>query len=269
LLLILAGLYPLARAWRANRRTSLAHAVCWAALAWLAWGAALLFGSPYDFGLDPWRYVALCLTGAAGVAVLGARRPHVEAWDVVVLGLLAVMLLPLAENLFLHTPPLDGLRIVFLTATLAIGIVNYVPTAVSIAAVLLGGILLGECLALFATDLKIGPRTLAILHVSLLILPWLALGIWGRRRAETLVINRLWRDFRDRCGLFWGQRVRDQYNRAVAHAGLPGFLFWHGWELGDKELPPTAEQTREMQVTLLALIKRFVDQPEAQAKQSQ
>jgi hypothetical protein len=39
------------------------------------------------------RYLALCLTGCVGVAVLGARRPGVGAWDFVLLGLLAVLLL--------------------------------------------------------------------------------------------------------------------------------------------------------------------------------
>ena len=44
-------------------------------------------------------YTALSLTGCAGVAVLGARRPGVGPWNFVLLGLLAVMLLPLAEGL--------------------------------------------------------------------------------------------------------------------------------------------------------------------------
>src|SRR5438270_9010588 len=126
--LFLSGLYPLYRAWQANRRTSLAHAVFWASAAWTGWGVALVFGRPQKLGLGPWRYLALCLTGAAGVAVLGARRPQVAAWNFVLVSLLAVMLLPLGENLFLGTPSLDGPRLVFLGATLAVGILNYVPT---------------------------------------------------------------------------------------------------------------------------------------------
>ncbi len=113
LLAIIVGFYPFYRAWRANRHTSLTHAVCWATTAWLAWGQALANGPAAPSGLDFWRYLALCLTGAAGVAVLGARRPHVGAWNVVVVGLLAVFLLPLAEQYFLGSAPANALRVFF------------------------------------------------------------------------------------------------------------------------------------------------------------
>jgi hypothetical protein len=257
LLLILAGFYPLFRAWQANRHTSLCHAVFWAGAAWVAWGVALVAGSPDVLGLDPWRYFALCVTAAAGVAVLGARRPHVEAWDFVVLGLLAVMLLPLGENLFLGTPPLDGLRLAFLAGTLAASVANYVVTSAAMAALLLGAICAHECLALAMPDLEIGTGALNTLHVGLLLVPWLGLGLWRRRHKEALVINQLWHDFRDRYGLFWAQRVRDEYNRGAAHAGLPGFLFWHGWEPGAGAPAPTEDEAREMQAILQALLKRF------------
>src|ERR1700756_5554100 len=91
--LLLSGFYPLYRAWRGAAGTTLRHSVVWAFLAWGGWcAAALLDGSP------ALGYLALCLTACAGVAVLGARRPGVGAWDFVVLGLLAVLLLPLAES---------------------------------------------------------------------------------------------------------------------------------------------------------------------------
>jgi hypothetical protein len=255
-LLIIAGFYPLVRAWRAQRRTSLQHAVVWAGAAWAAWGLALVFGTPYRFGLDPWRYLALCLTGGAGVAVLGARRPGVAAWDLVVVGLLAVMLLPLGESLFLGTPAMDGPRLFFLGATLAVGILNYVPTALAMPALFLGAVCLGEWLVMFTADLTIGPGALDILHLSLLAVPWLGLPTWRRARADRLV-DRLWLDFRDCFGLFWGQRVRDQYNRGAAHAGLPGYLYWHGWEQGEKDTPPTEGQWRAMEGILTALLQRF------------
>src|SRR5205823_3045479 len=106
----------------------------------------------HKLGLEPWRYLALCLTGAAGVAVLGARRPHAGAWNLVVLGLLAIMLLPLGEHLVVGTPPLDGLRAFFLAATLTVGILNYVPTAVAIPALLLGCLSAAEYLVMFNWD---------------------------------------------------------------------------------------------------------------------
>lgn len=258
--LIVAGLYPLLRAWRAQRQSSLAHAVVWAGAAWLGWGVALVAGAPGNFGLDPWRYFALSLTGAAGVAVLGARRPRLAAWDMVVVGLLAVMMLPLGEGLFLGTPTIDSLRLFFLCGTLTVGILNYAPTALALPALLLGAVCLGECAVLFSADLLIAPGALNVLHLSLLVVPWLGLATWQRKQTDNLV-DRLWLDFRDRFGLFWGQRVREQYNRGASHAGLPGYLSWHGWEQGG-DMPPTQDQWQAMEARLAALFKRFGKAPQ-------
>src|SRR5262249_48225547 len=92
-LLVLRTLYPLNRAWGASRGTSLTHALAWASGAWLAW--LYLAIGPAIWGervrvVEPARYVALCLTACAGVAVLGARRPALWAWNFVVLGLLVI-----------------------------------------------------------------------------------------------------------------------------------------------------------------------------------
>src|SRR5438552_12944159 len=126
-LILLTACYPLARAWRANQGTTLRHALVWAYAGWVAWGAGFLLSELRPGGaVTPIRYVALCLTGCAAVAVLGARRPGVTAWNFVVLAQLAVLLLPLAEGLGnLH---LDSLWLIFLGGTLAIGILNYLPT---------------------------------------------------------------------------------------------------------------------------------------------
>ena len=83
-LLLVAGFYPFYRAWQANKRTTLIHAIAWAFLAWLAWGAALILGQPYKTGADPWRYVGLCLTGAAGSRRFGrtpVRKPAHGTWS--------------------------------------------------------------------------------------------------------------------------------------------------------------------------------------------
>src|SRR5262249_47999927 len=88
---VLAGI-PLARAWWANRDTALSHAMVWFTLAWLAWIWNAAIG---DLSA---RYLSLCLTACAGVAVLGARRPGVVAWNVVVVGLLAVLVIPLGQD---------------------------------------------------------------------------------------------------------------------------------------------------------------------------
>src|SRR5207302_10000421 len=115
-----AGLVPLGLALRANRRTSLAYALAWTLSAWLSWGLAFALADPEGVGMAAGRYCALGLTGCAGIAVLGARRPHVFAWNFVVLGLFAVMVLPLIETAIIGTRSLDGLRIFFLAGTIAV-----------------------------------------------------------------------------------------------------------------------------------------------------
>src|ERR1017187_10383750 len=112
-ILIVSGAVPIGRAIWANRGTSLLHALVWAMIAWLMWGVAFLCDDLEGAAVQPVRYCALCLTGCAGVAVLGARRPHVFAWNFVVLCLFAVMGWPLVETQIIGTKTFDGLRIVF------------------------------------------------------------------------------------------------------------------------------------------------------------
>src|SRR5262249_3962822 len=134
---LLSAAYPLLRAYLANQKTTLLQATLWAAGAWACWlvvfiGSALGEGAEVAFG----RYLALALAGCAGVAVLGARRPGVRAWNFVVCGLLAVLLLPVAEGL--GRPRTELAYLVFLGGTLAVGIINYLPTRLWLAALLLG-----------------------------------------------------------------------------------------------------------------------------------
>src|SRR5262249_16237826 len=95
---------------------------------------------------------------------------------------------------------------------------------------------------LFTDPSALSADILPSLHCGLLLTPWLALVAWTRSRKDTSSFDGLWRDFRDRYGVFWAQRVREQYNRSAAHAGLPGFLSWYGWRAGDKEPPATEDQ---------------------------
>jgi hypothetical protein len=257
-LIFLSAAYPLSLAWAANRRTTLLHAVAWAFAAWVAWlGAAAFAGAAVGTAQrETARYLALALTGCAGVAVLGARRPGVGAWNFVLLGLLAVMLLPLAEGLLLGGRPLDTLRLVFLGATLAVGVLNYLPTRLALGALLLalgGGwevaALAGGVASPPGGDVEPG---------------WLCVGLapWGtllgvRRRAARSDFDLLWLEFRDRFGLVWGQRVREQFNNAAAHAGWPVTLYWQGLVLAPGAARPEPAARAEMTATLRALLNRF------------
>ncbi len=241
---------PLGWAWWANRRTSLAHALSWAALAYMTWGAAAmayvvwgaaaLTGERLVLG-----YLALCLTNCAGVAVLGARRPGVVAWNFVVAGLLIVQLLPLAEGfgaLHLTWPPL-----LFLAGTLAVCVLNYLPTRLGPAALLVGlfcGTELWSLMAPPGPPIRWGWLTLPVP-------PWLALVLIKARAAPASEIDRTWLRFRDSFGALWAERTREQFNRAAANAGLAGRLGWRGLRGA-----PAAEHGQLLDI-LRAVLKRF------------
>jgi hypothetical protein len=256
--IMLTAAYPLALAWRASRLTTLRHALAWAWLAWAAWEVALLLTDllPGDASRVA-RYLALCLTGCAAVAVLGARRPGAMAWNFVVLAQLTVLLLPLAEGRGELHP--DLLHLIFLSATVAVGVLNYLPTRLA-AAMVSVAIGCGTELALLHSDDKDASalERVALFSRCLLALsPWFA---WARLRAAARpqsLFDHLWLSFRDRYGLVWAQRVREQFNRAAANADWPVVLRWRGVRLVDRA-ERLDEDMRDAIVTALrALLKRF------------
>jgi hypothetical protein len=255
-LLLLTDLYPLWLARQANGRTSLLHAVGWAALAWASWVGVTALGALSLPGLEPARYVALGLTACAGVAVLGARRPGMVAWNFVLVGLLAVMLLPLAEHLLVGGPSLDTIWVGFLCGTLAVALLNYVPTRQAPAALLLAVGCGWEILALTAADAMLSWPAKAAwpgwLCVGLA--PWAAYFCTRGLHSTLSDSDRLWHGFRDRFGLVWGQRLREQFNRAAAHAGWPVSLTWRGLRTNPGAAPPETA----VRATLQALLKRFL-----------
>src|SRR6202011_1756796 len=135
-LMYLSSVFPLTLAWWCNRRTSLVHALSWALAAWSCWCVFFLLDD--SRAQDAGRYLAMCLTACTGIAVLGARRPIVGAWNLVLIGLLAVLLLPLGEHSVLGTGLLDPLRLVFVAGTLSVGVLNYLPTRLALPMLVVG-----------------------------------------------------------------------------------------------------------------------------------
>jgi len=245
-LILLAGAYPLARAWRANRRTSLAHALAWALLTWASWlggagAAALGWG---DAVAGP--YLALCLTGCAGVAVLGARRPGVGAWNLVVAGLLVVLLLPLAEGFGRLT--LSGPRLAFLACALGVALLNYLPTRLFAAAISMA---LGCAMVVWSLAAGDGGWLVGGGYLAVAAAPWAAFAALRPSGELSAAFDPTWRRFRDRFGALWAERLREQFNRAAANAGLSGRLGWgglHGARAGEQD---------QLLTVLRALLKRF------------
>jgi hypothetical protein len=248
-LLLLTGIYPLAQALRANRYTTLWQPLLWALLAWaawtgVAWSRVLRLGENEQLVC----YGALCLTGCAGIAVLGARRPGVAAWNFVVVGLLAVLLLPVLNGL--GEPHLETMHWLFLGVTLAVPILNYLPTRLGLAALLLAA----GCGCEMAVLLGVAPQgVLSVGMGSLGISPWAAMAFF-RRGATGTAFDRLWLAYRDRFGFVWGQRMREQFNRAAHHAGWPVALRWDGLH---PTAPAPAPDSAELLALLRAVLKRF------------
>jgi hypothetical protein len=257
-LILASDVVPFWRAWRANQRTSLLHAVHWAMLAWAAWTAALLIPLwwPAAPAVLP-RYLAVALTGCAVVAVLGARRPGVGAWNFVIAGLLAVLLLPLAEGM--GRLRLDWPAQVLLVGTVLVGLLNYLPTRLAPAALLLAAGWAVEFLDLSTAEGEpsVLGHSLALGRLLLALGPWLGLALLTWTPQPAGEFDRLWVDFRDRFGLVWGQRLREQFNRAAANAGWPVVLRWRGLRLlpGTPPLGPATQE--EIVAALRALLKRF------------
>lgn len=253
-LLFGVGGYPLAKALQANRRTTLRQPLLWGLLAWAAWlGVAWSRVLRPDVEERVATYLSLCLTGCAGIAVLGARRPGASAWNFVVVGLLAVLLLPILNGLGeLHLEPAQEL---FLAVTLAVPLLNYLPTRVAAGGVLVAAGCGAEMVRLLGGA---SPPLLSLLLLSLA--PWAAwLGLANRRRQPpSSEFDQLWRAYRDRFGFVWGQRMREQFNRAAHHAGWPVELRWDG-------LHPPADSA-EYLATLRAVLKRFGPEDEESPK---
>jgi hypothetical protein len=256
-LLFLSTAYPLWRLLNATARTSLRSASYWTFAAWVSWGL-FFFGLASRSGPDAEfeiRYLALCLTSCTGVAVLGARHPHAVAWNAVVFGFLAVMITPWVEHRVLGTPLVRGLRAWFLGGTLAVCVLNYLPTRFVFAAILVG---IG-CTSELVKLCNIGSPQLPILDTAsagLLFAPWAALC--SRPPPTVEASHALWIDFRDRYGLLWSLRAREQFNASMQHAGIPVRLAWRGLVPLPDSCIASEQQKATAAETLRALRKRFM-----------
>jgi hypothetical protein len=237
---LLAGYLPLLRALGANRRTTLRPAIIWLIAAWTAAVASAVWS---DSRTAP--YLALSPGACAGVAVLGARRPGVGAWNFVVGGLLVVLLLPVASGF--GTPRLEPAHVVFLSATLAVVLLNYLPTRTGAGVPLAVVAVTVEIARLAGIDVPSQARTIGM--IALALAPWIAWLALSRKR-PSCEVDRVWLGFRDGFGFLWAERVREQFNRSLASAGRSARLGWNG-------LRSSAEDQDVALQTLQALLRRF------------
>src|SRR5216683_1222887 len=261
ILVFFTGCFPLLAAVWANQKTTLYSTILWASAAWCGWVMVFALEADQKDGAPPlFRYLALGLTGCASIAVLGARRPGVGAWNFVILALLLVMAFLWVEgHLAADDRILYRVRTVLLASTVAIGVLNYLPTRLAPAAVLLA---FGCGLEIFNLTRAKPPgwgyepaQSFARLIVALV--PWVA---YARMRWPVNVpseFDQLWLRFRNSFGLFWAQRLREQFNQSAKHSDWPVVLRWQGLRLAQGAPPPSPADRQAMLENLRALMKRF------------
>jgi hypothetical protein len=182
-------------------------------------------------------------------------------WNLVVLGLLAVCLLPVGEALMAgRETHLEWYRLAFVMGVIGMAVVNYLPTRLGLAAILLGwgaAMELAEVKRLQGGLEWAGPwKILGRLVLSLA--PWAGSMSMRAPLPAVSTFDQLWLAFRDRFGLIWGQRVREQFNRSAANAKWPVVLYWTGLRLGPGVPPPSEPENAQMVARLRTLLQRFM-----------
>jgi len=155
------------------------------------------------------------------------------------------------------------LRFAFLGSTVVVGILNYLPTRMAGAALFLALAGAGEIIVLCAPELG-ADRLDAIdllAQACLVLTPWTAWASWQGRSTPTNRFDQLWLHFRNRFGLVWGQRVREQFNHSARHAGWPVWLSWQGLRRAGLVTDPDLAAQEDMVDTLKGLLSRFENVP--------
>ncbi|MBX7103894.1 MAG: hypothetical protein K1X57_07425 [Gemmataceae bacterium] len=234
-LLVASAAIPLGRAWVLNRGWTVRHALAWAWAAWTGW---------IVLAITPGResaWLALTLTSAAGIAVLGARRPIIGMWHFLVASLLVVLWLGFAEGLLDGSGlKLGAFRLTFVAVLLCVGFGNYVMTR--------WGVIVMTMIAPALTALFLQAK-------AGIVVPWpaglVSLGLWAAMVWPSPKHRSEWQRFRDRYGAVWALRLREQFQAAAFHRGWPVTLSWRGLQSTSDTVDPAWESAVEV------LMKRF------------
>ncbi|MGF1579864.1 MAG: hypothetical protein ACFCD0_10915 [Gemmataceae bacterium] len=254
---------PIWFALRANRDRPLLIAVVWGILAWICWGIVIVLAALFSIGVELYapRQVALAMTGCVGVAVLGARRPGVGAWNFVVVSLFFVLMLPMLQSWLLspESELSDKMWDVFVIAPWALLVLDYLPTNLALAALSLAAGCSVETYCVFQRTTSNAP---SVGWLFLAAAPWVGWIAWLLEKPTESEFDRLWLDFRNRYGFVWAQRSREQFNRSAENNQWPVSLAWHGLQTLEGNKPPDNPQKDAMLQALRGVLKRFL--PERQ-----
>lgn len=270
----LAAVFPiLYRSRDEIRRTSLRTAWTWMVPAVLmlamVWGTTVLTSIVEGGVADRLWYLCSVLMLCPPIAVLGARRPGLQAWNwfvlvplVLVLGFPAMALRgsgSWTDSLQMELPAAIGFGLV-----LVMGAGNYCGTRFTLSA----------GLSVIALILTVGSVTSSI---SELFPSTLSCRIWGticlsaafitaacrskRSFPTTYRMNQIWIDFRDDFGIVWSRRIMDRINRIADEEHWPVRLDLHGFLAldGTAEAELSQQAIERVEQVLRWHLRRFVE----------
>jgi hypothetical protein len=259
-------LWQLVRGIRRVRGTTLVAPLWWCVFAVLCVIAARLAGewlpqTTAEQWIEPLRYAAAAGALCPMMAVLGAKRPQDRGWQLIVLSLWIILLLPAGQWLLFR--PGDRLVINpawgwFLAVLLVFGLLNYLPTRHWAAALLATA----AQLVMLAPYLPLVPRgfeshtewiALALALLAVLAVRWQS----AKRDAAQRDVDRAWLEFRDLFGAVWAMRVAQRMNASAEMYGWNAQLTWQGFAAAEGEEPSEAT-LREVRRGLRSLLWRFV-----------
>jgi hypothetical protein len=242
--------------------------------------AMLLAGEWSAVTRDALRFSAWSLTLCPAIAVLGMKRPQHIGWNFVVLSLWGVLLLPVAECVWLRPgQPLDlgSLRPWFLVAMLFVGPITSFAGRWQGTAVLLavgqGAVLLPQLPLLWSWSWSQPAFAESRVIAGILCFAGAAVvAEWQYLRPhdkEISPFDRLWLDCRDSFGLFWSLRFAERVNAAAGDHHWPIRLEWNGFvSADDRPLAAALAATpqAELRGVLRGMWRRFVDEEWLQAR---
>ena len=252
------------------RNTTLFPAGCWALAGLAAWWCTafcdvLQITGPG--GVDGLYYMTAVLLLCPGIAVLGARRPGYQVWNIfVLLPLLAVQIFPvIASTRFLDTANqyrLDLPALLGFSLVLVMGTANYYGTRFTLPALLHSSTLVLIVFSMTDTTASLMPaadaaRQCAVVTFTLSTV--LAALRGGDSNPGLSGLDQVWRDFVDQFGLMWAHRVMVRLNEAAVHESWVAEFHWHGIQWAPDATVSERIRTQErITLTLRWLLKRYV-----------
>jgi len=200
------------------------------------------------------------------MAILGAKRPQDRGWQLIVVSLWFVQLVPVGQSLLQSSDAALELApawSAFLLGLIGLGLLNSLPTRRWPAALIATG---GQIL-LFAVALGWGNadavptnQALSVAGLALLVVA-LVIDAWRPpRRRPAQPIDRVWLDFRDSFGLLWSLRVAERFNSAARQLRWGVRLRWSGLDVDPQQpaVEVAPETSAAMRQNLDTLLRRFV-----------